>query len=48
MLLGALAGLIVVSLFLTYYRSFVSKDYDIVEGEETATAQVADGSSVSE
>ena len=48
MLLGTLAGLIIVSLFLTYYRSFISKDFNIVEGEEATTAQAADGSSVSE
>ncbi len=48
MLLGALAGLIIVSLLLTYYRSFISRDYEIVQGEETSVVQAEDMNDTSE
>lgn len=33
-LLTVLIALVIVSLFLTYYRSFVSRDYEIIQGGE--------------
>lgn len=33
-LLTVLVVLILVSLFLTYYRSFISRDYEIIQSEE--------------
>ncbi len=41
MLFVLLLVLIVVSIALTYYRSFISKDFEVIKTEEGATSDVA-------
>lgn len=40
-LLWVLGVLVIVSIALTYYRSFISKDYEIIRDSESEEAAVA-------